>query len=303
MFEQIRCARVRTVAVLIVVLSVLSVGSILLTGCGQPPAPSASEPAPGFLEPALHMEPTPVVFSLVYQDDFSDQDSGWDDAFDEHTMKQYGAHEYHIEVNAPNLFAWGLANRTISDFVLEVKARQWEGPDNNSYGVIFRYQDPHNFYRFDVTGDGFFLVSKLVDGNWLTLVDWTPSPAVNQGEAENKLRVSCLGQHIAVYANGELLAEVDDESFRQGDIGFFAGTFDEAGVHISFDDLQVWAPPGSAIALKPTATPEPTAPSAPVSPSPATGVPLAATRQKATPWAEAAHTPVTEALPGSVSAV
>jgi hypothetical protein len=244
----------------------VGLSAVLLAGCGRSGDPTPTLSLPDISEPehVLQMDPTPVVLSLVYQDDFADQASGWDDAFDEYTLKQYGAHKYHIEVNTPNLFAWGLANRDIADSVLEVTTKQWEGPNNNSYGVIFRLQDKDNFYRFDITGDGFFLLSKSVDGKWLTLVDWTSTPAINTGQAENDLRVSALGAKISIYANGRFLAEVEDESFRHGDIGFFAGTFDEPNVHISFDDLRVWAPPASEMVLKasPTSTvlapPQPT---------------------------------------------
>ncbi len=254
------CARLWSVAgarhANLAVLACAVSGGLLLSGCSQTDAPTPTPTLPTVLEPiTLETGPTPVILSLVYQDDFSDQASGWDDAFDQFTLKQYGALKYHIEVRAPNLFAWGLANRDIADFVLEVTTKQWEGPNNNSYGVIFRLQDKDNFYRFDITGDGFFLLSKLVNGRWLTLVDWTPSPAINVGQAENALRVSALGNKISVYVNGQFLAEVEDDSFRHGDIGFFAGTFDQPGVHISFDDLRVWAPPGSEIAMRPTATP------------------------------------------------
>ena len=245
----------------------VGLSAVLLAGCGRSGNPTPTLSLPDISEPehVLQMDPTPVILSLVYQDDFADQASGWDDAFDEYTLKQYGAHKYHIEVNAPNLFAWGLANRDIADSVLEVTTRQWEGPDNNSYGVIFRLQDKDNFYRFDITGDGFFLLSKSVDGKWLTLVDWTSTPAINTGQAENDLRVSALGAKISIYANGRFLAEVEDESFRHGDIGFFAGTFDKPNVHISFDDLRVWAPPASEMVLKEMRTstvfvsPQPTA--------------------------------------------
>lgn len=302
----------------------LGLGAVLLTGCGQSSEPTPTPSLPDISEPehVLQMGPTPVVLSLVYQDDFTDQASGWDDAFDEYTLKQYGAHKYHIEVSVPNLFAWGLANRDIADFVLEVTTKQWEGPNNNSYGVIFRLQDKDNFYRFDITGDGFFLLSKFVDGKWLTLIDWTSSPAINTGQAENDLRVSALGAKISIYTNGRLLAEVEDESFRHGDIGFFAGTFDEPDVHISFDDLRVWAPPASEMVLKVTPTsavfvpPQPTATSAAI----AVGQPTAtftfepdevtptvthpavtATVTQTAP--KALSTLVPEVLPGYVSAV
>ena len=50
-----------------------------------------------------------------------------------------------------------------SDFILEVDATQVSGPDNNTYGVIFRYGlDANEFYTFLISGDGFYVFT--VDG-------------------------------------------------------------------------------------------------------------------------------------------
>ena len=82
---------------------------------------------------------------LAYQDDFSNPSSGWDDAFDRYTTKQYGNNKYYIEVTTSNLVAWGLANRDVADFRLQVDAAQEDGPNNNGYGILFRLQDRDNF--------------------------------------------------------------------------------------------------------------------------------------------------------------
>ncbi len=227
----------------------IAIMAILAPGCSVKKGLVPPTPSPIFA-------PTPVLV-LAYEDDFSDQDSGWDDAFDKYTMKQYGRHKYHITVSASNLFAWGLANRDLSDFILEVEATHEKGSFNSSYGIIFRLQDAQNFYRFDVSGDGFYLLSKFVDGQWETLVDWTESPSINQGQTTNVLKVACQASRIGIYSNGQLLAEVEDRSFSHGDIGLFAGTFSDPEVHISFDNLKVWAPRGTLIALRPKATPLP----------------------------------------------
>ena len=220
---------------------------LALVACNGPLSPAPAAPIPGGEEAAFHLEPTPVVLSVVYRDDFRDQASGWDDSFDPQSMRQYGADKYRLEIRSPNMSAWGLANRNISDFVLEVTARQEDGPADSSYGLVFRYQDKQNFYRFDITGDGFFLLSKYVGGRWLTLVDWRASPAIRPAGQDNFLRVSCLGENLAVFVNGSLLANIQDDSFRQGDIGFFAGSYQKPGVQASFDDLVIWAPPGAQI--------------------------------------------------------
>jgi hypothetical protein len=198
----------------------------------------------------------PEELALVYEEDFSDSFSGWDDAFDPYTRKVYGNNRYNIEVFASNLLAWGLANRIVSDFELEVEARLEDGNDANSFGLLFRFVDRNNFYRYDLSGDGYYLVSKFVDGEWVTLVDWTPSEFINQGsQATNVLKVSAFGPNITLWVNGQQLTSFTDDSLPRGNFGFFTGTFSEPYSWVSFDNLKMWKIPGEEIVLIPTATP------------------------------------------------
>ncbi len=189
---------------------------------------------------------------LIYEDDFSDSFGGWDDAFDAFTTKQYGNNRYQIEVSTSNLIAWGLANRDVADFELEVEARREDGALENSYGLLFRVQDRENFYRFDISSDGFYLVSKFVDGQWETLVDWTASPIIN--EESNLLKVSAFGPEITVSVNDQMLTSVTDDSLDHGNFGFFASAFNEPYIWVSYDNLKLWAPEGQELTLIPTAT-------------------------------------------------
>jgi pSer/pThr/pTyr-binding forkhead associated (FHA) protein len=211
---------------------------------------------------AVALEGAAEEFILVYEDDFSNPSSGWDDAFDRYTTKQYGNNKYYIEVTTSNLVAWGLANRDVADFRLEVDAAQEAGPNNNGYGVLFRFKDRDNFYRFDISGDGFFLLSKFHDGEWVTLVPWTASSAINVGQVQNRLAVEAIGPQIRVYANDALLAEVEDEALTDGNFGFFASTFSDPNLTISFDDIKLWTPKGEELAVIPTVTPTRFAPTA-----------------------------------------
>lgn len=195
----------------------------------------------------------PGGFSLNYEEDFSDPFSGWDDAFDAYTTKQYGNNRYQIEVSTSNLIAWGLANRDVTDFEVEVEARQEDGSIENSYGLLFRVQDRRNFYRFDVSSDGFYLLSKFVDGVWTNLIeDWTPSPHIS--DETNLLKVSAVGPEITISANGQTLTSVTDDSLSHGNFGFFASTFNEPYVWVSYDNLKLWTPPDQELTLIPTAT-------------------------------------------------
>ncbi len=194
-------------------------------------------------------------FALSYEDDFSDPSSGWDDAFDRNTVKQYGNNKYYVEVTTSNLVAWGLANRDVGDFRLQVDATQESGPNNNGYGVLFGFRDRDNYYRFDISGEGFFLLSKFYEGEWTTLVPWTASSAINVGQTTNTLMVEAIGDRIRIFANGVDLAEAQDDSLAHGNFGFFANTFSDPNLIVSFDNIEVWTPRGEAMALIPTVTP------------------------------------------------
>jgi hypothetical protein len=204
--------------------------------------------------PPTAVSSRPADFALIYEDDFGDSSSGWDDAFDAYTTKQYGNNRYQIEVTTSNLVAWGLANRDVADFEAEVEAKLEDGADSNGYGLLFRFQDRENFYRFDISGDGYYLLSKFVKGEWITIVDWTASPFINKGKVDNLLKVSAIGPTLTVSANGQQLASVEDDSLSHGNFGFFAGTFSEPNVWVSFDDLKLWTPKDQEITLLPTAT-------------------------------------------------
>jgi len=241
------------------------------TAAAGDPAAQDGDGQPAAATPASGQRPELV---LAHEDDFSDSFGGWDDAFDTYTRKVYGNNRYQIEVNASNLVAWGLANRDVADFEVEVEARQEDGDVKNSYGLLFRFLDRENFYRFDISGDGFYLLSKFVAGEWITLVDWTESEAINQGNnASNILKVSAFGPEITVYVNGQQLAMVTDDSLSHGNFGFFAGTFAEPYTWVSFDNLKMWTPPNEEITLIPTATRPSAAPVAEASAPTATPVP------------------------------
>lgn len=231
-------------------------------------------------------------FVLAYQDDFSDHDSGWDDAFDRYTIKQYGNNKYYIEIMTSNLVAWGLANRDVANFRLEVEATQESGPNNNGYGILFRFQDRENYYRFDISGEGYFLLSRLYRGEWTTLIPWTPSPVLNVGQATNRLMVEALGTRIRVFANGVELGQVTDDALSHGNFGVFANTFSEPNLVVSFDNLKLWIPRGESIAMVPTSTPTPT-------PVPAT--PTNTPGASATP--STADTPTSEVFTPSITPV
>jgi len=180
---------------------------------------------------------------LPWADDFSDPASGWQAESDASAKVGYHEGEMCILVKSPNRLAWASAEREFSDFHLAVEATQVAGPDDNEYGVLVRMQDSDHFYRFSISGDGYYLVSKYDGEKWMALNgDWTPSDAIHLGAVVNLLEVVCQGATMTFLANGVQLVQVEDSSYSRGDIGLYAGSFFEPGVEIHFDNLRVEVP-------------------------------------------------------------
>lgn len=148
-----------------------------------------------------------------------------------------------ISVASPNTIQYTtLEDMTFSDFALEVDVVQRSGPPESSFGTLFRMQDNQEFYRFDITGNGLFMIERHnSDGTWTRLVpDWTPSPALNQGlNVTNRLKVLAAGSSLAFYANDVLLTQLNDSTLSGGRIGFDAGTFGGGNLQVSYDNLDI----------------------------------------------------------------
>ncbi len=176
---------------------------------------------------------------LLLEDDFSQP--RWEVYADDEHQKGYEEGRYFINVGIQDYSFWSLAGKTAQDFVLEIETFQQSGPDNNDYGIILRHQDDANFYIFEISGDGYYTFVKLVDNELLDIIPWQQSDMINQGNDHNLIRVEAAGSNFTFYINGELVDAAIDSDFKEGDIGLLAGTYEEAGLQVAFDNLKVWA--------------------------------------------------------------
>jgi hypothetical protein len=194
---------------------------------------------------AVPTQSKPEQRVLLYEDDFSDEDSGWDVYAEEDTEAGYADGEYRIGVHKVDFMAWGYpeSGPELIDFEVEVDARKVEGPQDDNFGLLVRYQsDTDDFYWFQISADGYYSVDLRQGGEWITLVYWEATDAVEQGvDAANRLRVVCQGSQLSFFVNDTFLTEVVDDTLGYGSVGLAAGAYDEAGVVIHFDDLRVYA--------------------------------------------------------------
>lgn len=151
-----------------------------------------------------------------------------------------------IELEAAHLMQYAvLSEPHLSDFILEVDVLQLAGNLESSYGVLFRMQSPEQFYRFDITGSGLYILERHnADGSWTRYFeDWIESDAVKTGLAvTNRLKIAALGPDLSFYINDQLVQQVNDGSYTSGQIAMDAGTFGYTGLQVAFDNLVVRQP-------------------------------------------------------------
>ena len=69
-----------------------------------------------------------------------------------------------------------------------------------------------------------------------------PNSAILTGAQDNRLRADCSGSQLTVYVNNVKLASATDAEYSSGDIGLLAGSFDQTGSDIYFDNFIVYKP-------------------------------------------------------------
>lgn len=194
--------------------------------------------------PAL--PPTSAPSGVLFEDDFSDPNSGWNTWSDSDGTIEYTAGGLRLYVIAANMDIWSRANQTFpADVRIEVDAAKIGGPDDNDFGVVCRYQDGSNFYFALISSDGYQGIGRMQndDRTLLSADSLLPADAIRQGEATNHIRFDCVGSDFALYVNDILVSTASDSTFTTGgDVALLAGTFSIGGADILFQNLVVYQP-------------------------------------------------------------
>lgn len=184
---------------------------------------------------------------VLFSDQFGEVVSGaWQLEGDDQSRATIADGQLLITIDAPfTVHYTTLPDQIFSDFVLEVDATQQAGSPSSSYGVLLRMTGPQQFYRFEVTGNGEYVVERH-DGadSWERLtVNWESSEALATGlNTTNRLAIIADGGTFSFYANDELLTQVVDAQYSQGAIALDAGTFGQPGLQVAFDNVVIREP-------------------------------------------------------------
>jgi hypothetical protein len=184
--------------------------------------------------------------STLYQDDFSNPNSGWDVGETDNGSTGYHDGVFVIKVNNPKYAKWSNAYQTFENAAIEVDVVLAQGPASGELGLICRYQsDDQNFIYATISPDGFYGIYDSKDGTDTVLTGngkLAQTDAIKPGNATNHIQFICNGDQYTLRINGQLVDAVTNSRLSSGDVGLIAATGDEGGLEAHFDNFLVTAP-------------------------------------------------------------
>lgn len=178
---------------------------------------------------------------VIFQDDFSDQSTGWEKINSPYELKGYSADGYLVSVKTPDSRSWSIADLLLRDTEIQVQTQNISGPEDTNFGIICRYRNKDNFYSFLISSTGHFGIMKVENGveTLLGSNHFTYSEQINTGSAINQITAICDGNELSLSANGRMLQAVEDTSFPTGKAGIMVETRAEGDAAIIFSDFSV----------------------------------------------------------------
>ncbi len=190
--------------------------------------------------------PAPVVNNnVLYQDSFTNPNTGWPTAkFDNYFIGYHEPEYYHIEIDSPNyktsVFVPG--KQTFDDATIEVKAlansKKTAATGDFIFGPIFR-RSGDNYYAFAISArTKKWFVLKSSPNEVTTLAEGSDS-SIHDADVDDLMRVDAKGSTFYFSLNDHLVAQVTDADYAAGEVGFYVQSFDSTQTHIHFDDLVI----------------------------------------------------------------
>lgn len=124
---------------------------------------------------------------------------------------------------------------------LEVDTDACSGKD--SYGLAIRVggEGRNSGYALEFSCDGAYRLRKFSEGAVQTLIGWTPSSSIQSGSnAKNEIGLLAKGTTLFVFANGEFLEDVSDDTYFLGNFGLYANAATTPGLTVYFDEFHLW---------------------------------------------------------------
>ncbi len=209
--------------------------------------PATPEPSPSPTVATATPTPTgtPVPSTtpdVLFNEDFEGSGGAWPARSEETYAFGIRNGMFRIFVDTFFVDIWTVRARDYPDVRLEVDLARAAGPEGAYAGLVCRFQNNANYYAFVLDGAGAYRIFRKSGGVSTDLEEAGSSVSVLSGEAINKLRADCVGDTLTLSINGQMLVQVQDDVFENGQVGLVAGTLEDPGVEVFFDNFIIANP-------------------------------------------------------------
>ncbi|MBN2547910.1 MAG: hypothetical protein JXB15_02035 [Anaerolineales bacterium] len=182
----------------------------------------------------------------TWQDTFQ-EGANWFLFSDEHVeMRLQQGKLWMTAFNADKYDGWMLRQpvQELSNFYMEVTVQTGGCAGLDRYGLLGRASaDTSRSYIFGLSCDGRYSLRRWASGSTM-LVEWTTSEHILAGANQtNRMGLRAEGSTLSIYANGHLLAQVEDDAYASGSIGLFIGALATPGFTVQVSEVSVWELP------------------------------------------------------------
>lgn len=146
----------------------------------------------------------------------------------------------------PDRYIWSLNTAyDPADVIITAQTLRFSDYARGIYGLVCR-ADPSGSsagYYFLITANGQASIRRGIDRNseFAPLADWRATAAIRGGEA-NTMQAICAGDYLALYVNGEFVADAVDDTRTSGYSGVVIGLAGAGEIDVAFDDFRLSAP-------------------------------------------------------------
>jgi hypothetical protein len=146
--------------------------------------------------------------------------------------------------NADYWNSWSLTQPNIEVFYMEAEGSSTTCSGRDRWGLFFRAPDYTRGYLFGISCDGRYALWIWNGAQEIYLIDWMESEHILKGEGQvNRIGVDADGNRISLYANGNLLTEIRDDSYSSGRFGLFVGAAETPGYSVTVERIAYWENP------------------------------------------------------------
>jgi len=161
----------------------------------------------------------------VFSEDFSDNKRNWNEINSGEWMAKISEGYYHLKGESEEanggIFVIPTGALFKEDYNIESKFHKSSGVNNYAYALVWNYVDSINLLEFRITGNGYFSITQLVDGEKINHYPWTFTDYINKGNGYgDTLCIRSSQGKICFFINEGFVGSIDAIPITSDAVGF-----------------------------------------------------------------------------------